>query len=105
MQAVGEAADGSDAFAMVEVYRPDVVPMDISMSVLEGVEATRIISSRFSDTKVVVLTIHNDQIYFDAALQAGACRFLSKYYGREDLFKAIKQCSPGPAKVVGNRPH
>ena len=105
LQVVAEAANGSDGLSLVELMKPDVVVMDVSMPEMDGIEATRIISSRFPDTKVVVLTMHNDQTFADAALQAGACRFLTKDCGRMNLLSAITECSPGPSRVVGNPPH
>jgi DNA-binding NarL/FixJ family response regulator len=105
LQVVAEAANGSEGLSLVELMKPDVVVMDISMPEMDGIEATRIITSRFTETKVVVLSMHNDHAYSDAALQAGACRFLTKDCGRERLISAIMDCSPGPSKVVGNPPH
>ena len=105
LKVVAEAENGSAAISLVELMRPDVVLMDISMPVLDGIEATRTITAKFPDTKVVVLSIHTDQAYSDTALQAGACRFLTKDCGREKLLNAIKECSPGPSKVVGHSPH
>jgi DNA-binding NarL/FixJ family response regulator len=105
LQVVGEAENGSEAIAMVEVFHPDVVLMDVSMPVLDGIQATRSITSNFPDTKVIVLTMHTDQTYSDSALQAGACRFLTKDCGKEKLLNAIKECSSAPLKVVGHPPH
>ena len=105
LEIVAEAENGSEAISLVEVMRPDVVLMDISLPVLDGIEATRIISSQFPETKVVILTMHSDQTYADTALQAGACRFLTKDCGRTKLISAIKECSAGPSKVVGNQLH
>jgi two-component system response regulator DegU len=105
LQVVAEAENGSAGISLVELMQPDVVLMDISMPGMDGIEATRIISSRFPDTKVIVLTMHSDQTSADTALQAGACRFLTKDCGREELLKAIKECSPRPSKVVGHSPH
>lgn len=105
LKVVAEAENGSDAIAMVEVFQPDVVLMDLSMPVLDGIKATRIITSRFPDTKVIVLTMHTDQTFSDTALQAGACQFLTKDCGRKKLLNAIKACSPAPPKVVGLSVH
>jgi two-component system response regulator DegU len=105
LQVVAESANGSDGLSLVELMKPDVVVMDVSMPEMDGIEATRVISSRFPDTKVVVLTMHTDPTFADSALQAGACRFLTKDCGRENLINAIKECSPGPPRVVGNPPH
>ena len=105
LQVVAEAANGSAGISLVELMRPDVVLMDISMPVLDGIKATHIISSRFPETKVVVLTMHTDQTSEDIALQAGACRFLTKDCGKKKLIDAIRECSPGPVKVAGHPPH
>jgi len=101
LKVVAEAKNGSEAVDMVRFLHPDIVLMDVSMPVLNGIEATRIISSNYSDTKVIILTLHGDQTLSDTALQAGACQFLNKYCGQEKLFQAIKRCSGGPFKVVG----
>jgi len=105
LKVVAEVENGATAIEMVEVFRPDVVLMDISMPILDGIEATQILSSIFPETKVIVLTIYTDQPHSDSALEADACRFLAKGCGKERLLQAIKECSPGPSKVVGHSPH
>jgi two-component system nitrate/nitrite response regulator NarL len=105
LEVVAEAKNGSEAIDMVEYLHPDIVLMDVSMPVINGIEATRIIRSRFSDTKVIILTLYSDQSLSDTALQAGACQFLNKYCGQEKLFQAIKRCSAGPLRIVGQPPH
>ena len=105
IQVVGEAGNGSEAIAMVEAFQPDVVLMDISMPVFNGIQATRSITSNFPDTKVIVLGMPTDQTLSDKALQAGACQFLTKDCGREKLLSAIKECSSAPLKVVGHPSH
>jgi DNA-binding NarL/FixJ family response regulator len=102
---VAEAKNGAEAINMVEFLHPDIVLMDVSMPVLDGIEATRIIRSKFSDTKVIILTLHSARSISDTALQAGACQFLNKYCGQEKLFKAIQICSAGPGRLVGHPPH
>jgi DNA-binding NarL/FixJ family response regulator len=104
IQVVGEAENRSEAIAMVEAFQPDVVLMDISMPVVNGIQATRSITSNFPDTKVIVLGMHTDQTSSDT-VQAGACQFLTKDCGREKLLNAIKECSSAPLKVVGHPPH
>ena len=85
---------GAYAIQAVKKHTPDIVLMDITMPVLDGIEATRIIRSRFPGTKVLVLTMHTDKSFSDRAYQAGACCFLSKDCGREKLLNAIRACSP-----------
>jgi two-component system, NarL family, nitrate/nitrite response regulator NarL len=95
LQVVAEAEHGLAAIQAVEDYRPDVVLMDVSMPVLDGIEATRIIKSKFPGTRVIVLTMNADKSCSDQAYQVGACGFLSKECGKNELFRAIKDCSPG----------
>ena len=78
IKVVGEAEDGSSAIAMVEKHRPEIVLMDISMPVLDGIEATRIIRSKFPGTRVLVLTMHTVEIFSDLAYQAVACGLLAR---------------------------
>ena len=85
---VAEAKNGSEAIAMVEKHRPDVVLMDISMSVLNGIDATRIINSKFPNTKVIVLNMHTDQGYSDCAYAAGASCFLAKGCNKDEILDA-----------------
>ena len=85
---VAEAKNGSEAIAMVEKHRPDVVLMDISMSVLNGIDATRIINSKFPNTKVIVLNMHTDQGYSDCAYAAGASCFLAKGCNKDEILNA-----------------
>jgi DNA-binding NarL/FixJ family response regulator len=103
LKLVAEAENGSEAVALVEKHRPDLVVMDISMPVMNGIEATRIISTRFPGTKVIVFTAHTDECYLNNACQAGACCCLSKTCGSEKFFKAITDCFPG-AKDAEDEP-
>lgn len=93
LEVLGEAVDGYEAIEMVVDLNPDVVLMDAGLPVLGGIEATRIISSQFPETRVVLLAVHSDQTQSDLALQAGACQFLAKDCGQEKLIEAIKACS------------
>lgn len=93
LQIVAEAENGFAAIQAVETHRPGVVLMDINMPVLNGFDATRIITTEFPDTKVIVLTMHTDEAFSDRAHKAGACHFLAKDCGKENLFNAIEHCS------------
>jgi DNA-binding NarL/FixJ family response regulator len=98
---VGEAADGSDAVRLVELYAPDVVLMDVRMPVLDGIEATRAIttSAAGSETRVLILTTFDLDEYAFSALRAGASGFLLKDVPPTELVGAIRTVARGDAVV------
>jgi DNA-binding NarL/FixJ family response regulator len=75
---VGEATNGGEAIAQVELLVPDVVLMDISMPQMNGLEATRIIKQRWPDTKVLIATTYDDPTYRLQALDARADGYILK---------------------------
>jgi two-component system response regulator NreC len=92
---VADAADGRQAVALVEEHHPDVVVMDVAMPVLNGIEAARQISSKFSDVAIVFLSMHADEGYVNKALKAGARAYLLKDSAEDDLINAVKAVSEG----------
>jgi DNA-binding NarL/FixJ family response regulator len=101
LEIVGEAADGADAVRLVELYRPDVVLMDVRMPVLDGIEATRAIttSDAGGDTRVLMLTTFDLDEYAFNALRAGASGFLLKDVPPAELVAAIRTVAGGDAVV------
>jgi DNA-binding NarL/FixJ family response regulator len=101
IEIVGEAADGSDAVRLVELYRPDVVLMDVRMPGLDGIEATRAIttSPAGSETRVLILTTFDLDEYAFSALRAGASGFLLKDVPPTELIGAIRTVARGDAVV------
>ncbi|HEY7262905.1 MAG TPA: response regulator transcription factor [Trebonia sp.] len=98
---VGEAADGEAAVALAASERPDVVLMDIRMPVMDGLEATRrITSSGDGAPKVVILTTFDLDDYVYEALRAGASGFLLKDAPRADLAAAIRIAAAGDALLA-----
>jgi DNA-binding NarL/FixJ family response regulator len=87
IKVVGEAVDGEMAVQRVEELRPDVVVMDAKMPVLDGVEATRIIKTKWPWTRVVMLT--NSAVCRADALAAHADAFLIKGDAPEELLRAV----------------
>lgn len=90
LQVVGEASEGEAAIRQVEGLHPDVVLMDIQMPVMDGVAATREICQRFEQTKVLVLSVDDDDEYVALALRYGAAGYLLKNTPPEELALAIK---------------
>ena len=89
VEVVGAAADGEQAVALVNRYRPQVVLMDLRMPRLDGVEATRRILAAHPATAIVVLTTYADDDSILSALRAGALGYLTKDAGREEIARAL----------------
>ena len=96
---VGEASAGSEAVRIVRELAPDVVVMDLNMPGMHGVEATRHITSAAPLTRVVVLTISDqDEDVLDAIL-AGACGYLLKDSSIQDLISGIRSAAIGESLI------
>lgn len=92
---VGQAGDGAAAVAAATDTLPDVVLMDLSMPVLDGVEATRQILQSQPDVRVVVLTSFSDRDRVSDALAAGAVGYLLKDCDPADLLAAVRSAAAG----------
>jgi DNA-binding NarL/FixJ family response regulator len=88
---VGEAADGVAAFHLAVSLRPDVVLMDVGLSRLNGIDATRRIKSLLPHTVIIGLSVHNVGHVERTMLAAGASAFLPKDTSPEELIAAIRQ--------------
>ncbi len=94
LEVVAEASNGSEAVTLVETLRPDVAILDFSMPILDGIEATRIITTEFPGTRVVLLTMYDVGMYSERACAAGASAYLMKGCGKADVLDAILSCTP-----------
>ena len=95
IEVVGLAADGVDALHLVEETTPDVVVMDIQMPRLDGLEATRRITARHPEVKVVMLTMNEDDQTVLAAIRGGASGYLLKGSGADEVQHAIRAAAAG----------
>lgn len=92
---VAEAEDGRKAVALAASSNPDVAVLDVGMPNLNGIEATKQITSRDGKTAVVILSMHRDESYILRALKAGARSYLLKDSAQSDLVAAIRAVAQG----------
>lgn len=92
---VGEAQNGQEALQLAKVLRPDVIIMDVTMPLMDGVEATRRIKQEMPQVAVLALTIHEGADYFFRMLNAGASGYVPKRAAPDELLHAIHIVSEG----------
>jgi len=92
---VGEATNGREAIALVREYEPDIVFMDISMPVLDGIEATRRIRHQAPSPLIIILSMYASNEYVQQALDAGAHGYVLKSSVGADVIPAIQKIMAG----------
>jgi DNA-binding NarL/FixJ family response regulator len=97
LEVVAEAADGEAAVREATLTGPDVVLMDVRMPGLDGVEATRRIRTAVPTTRVLMLTMYDDDATVFTAMQAGAQGYLLKEAEQEDIVRAVRGVMAGEA--------
>src|SRR5712691_5599746 len=109
MEVVGEADNGRTAWRQARELEPDVIVMDVSMPILNGIKATTLIRRVCKNVKVLVLTVHEDQGYLRQLLEAGAAGYVLKKAAADELINGIRVVAAGgvyldptqAGKVVG----
>jgi DNA-binding NarL/FixJ family response regulator len=86
----GEAENGQEAVRMADELKPEVIVMDVSMPILNGIEATKIISKAHPEIKIVLLTLHDSAELLRSGFRAGARGYLLKSDAEQELLKALR---------------
>ncbi|MEO8167234.1 MAG: response regulator transcription factor [bacterium] len=92
---IAEAEDGEEAVELALKHKPDVVVMDISMPILNGIEATAKMKQDDPNIKIIILTVHADEEYVFQILRAGASGYVLKSAGKKEIFAAIRSAISG----------
>ena len=95
IEVVGEAGNGDEAIELVRSLRPSVVVMDLSMPGKDGLTATKEIVAGMPETRVLVLTMHDDEQYLYSVLEAGGSGYVVKSSADTDLLSAIRSVARG----------
>jgi two-component system, NarL family, response regulator NreC len=95
IQVIAEASDGQEVIRLAEAHHPDVAVMDISMPILNGIDAARELARSCPKTRVILLTQHEEEQYLHEALESGVRGYVLKSQVVNDLVHAIRQVSRG----------
>lgn len=97
---IAEAANGQEALAKARQLRPQVILMDIRMPICDGIEATRLIKAELPDTKVIMLTVSEEEDDLFEAIRSGAHGYLLKDLRPEELFERLEGALQGEAVIA-----
>ncbi|MFH0990528.1 MAG: response regulator transcription factor [bacterium] len=92
---VGEAVDGAEAVSKTKELNPDVVIIDLSMPKLSGIEAAKIIKAKYPSTRILILTMHENEQYISQIIKSGADGYVLKSAGKEELGLALRALAHG----------
>lgn len=95
LEIAGEAADGQDAFTLVQETNPDIILMDVEMPKLDGIHATKLILERYPHIKILILSIHNEDERVISAIRSGASGYILKDADHKEFVKIIKSTFAG----------
>ncbi|EEX41515.1 transcriptional regulator [Vibrio furnissii CIP 102972] len=95
IEVIATASNGLEAIDVVKQHRPDVILMDVSMPIMNGIDATRLIKEEVPNAKVLMLTMHDNREYIMKVMQAGPVGYMLKEISAENMVQAIKTVNLG----------
>ena len=99
IEVVGEAEDGTDALAKAEATAPDVVLMDVRMPKMSGIEATKAVAAALPTSKIIMLTVSDEEDDLYEAIKAGAAGYLLKEISIEEVADAVRAVVQGQTLI------
>ncbi|HLX39335.1 MAG TPA: response regulator transcription factor [Ktedonobacteraceae bacterium] len=96
---VGDAANAEQAFALIELLRPDIILLDVRLPGTSGIEVCRTVTERYPETAVIILTTFTDESLVEQCIKAGARGFIVKDIERFDLKRSIRAVARGEAAI------
>src|SRR6478736_343511 len=99
IRVVGEASDGASAVEMAERRKPDVIIMDVRMPGMDGLEATKMLTERVPDSKVLIFTAYSERSLLGRGLESGAKGYILKEAPHQTLVRAIEKVAQGDGYV------
>ncbi len=95
MKVIGGAANGEEGITVVEKLKPDILVTDLILEKMNGLDVTREVRKSVPDTKIIILTMYDDEGYVRHALKEGAKGYILKGSGIEDLVQAVRKVMSG----------
>jgi len=95
IEVIGEAGNGKQFLELLETQNPDIVLIDINMPVMDGIEATQLATEKYSDLKIIALSMFGEEDYYYKMINAGVKGFLLKNSEINEVVEAIKQVMQG----------
>jgi DNA-binding NarL/FixJ family response regulator len=95
LKVIGEAADGKEGIELTERLKPDILISDLMMKGLNGIDVTREVRKRSPDTRIIILSMYDDDGYVNQAMREGAMGYVLKGAGIDELLTAIRNVLSG----------